>query len=339
MIPLHRDTITRKEMDALLTNIIDGSVAPGELRGAAVQELGKILLWKQSFGVALRSCEQSYEIAMSSLQLQEGSAVGISPLGFSFLPDVLSSLGLVPYYLPLDERTLLPSRQGIQDGITAGIGALIISSPAGNIPNIEDYGDIGVPVIEDITWTLGSTVESKPVGAIGSMVILSGDHPGVVSMGGGALLATQSLGYWRAIRKAQNFSRLSYQMPDLNASLVMSQLKYLSKNVEKRMGIYRVYQEALRKSGRNRSLLHAPEGTHLAPSFFPVLLDGSVQDVRGYAKKKGIAIGSLIEKDVVMDGLSDTLKQASLRGVMFPLYPLLSREEIDTVARVLATLP
>ncbi len=339
MIALHRDTITRKEMDALLSNIIDGSVSPGELGGMAIQELGKSLGWKQGYGVAVRSCDQAYEIALGALSLPQGSLVGVSPLVSSFLVDQISAIGLTPYVLELDERTLLPSNQGIQEALQAGIAALLLSSPAGNVPKPEDYESIGIPIIEDITLTIGSTFNNTPVGSIGSAVILSGDQPGVVAMGGGALLATDSLGLWRNIRKVQNFSRPSYQMPDLNASLVISQLKYLGKNIEKRSGIFKVYQEALRKSGRNRPLLHSPEGTSLVPAFFPVLLDGSVQDARGYAKKKGITIGSLVDASVNLEELSSELKQVALRGITLPLYPLLSREEIDLVSRVLATLP
>ncbi len=339
MIALHRDTITRKEMDALLSNIIDGSVSPGELGGVAVQELGKFLSWKQSYGVALRSCEQAYEIALGALNLPKGALVGVSPLASSFLLEQISLLGLAPYKVDVDERTLLPSTQGVQEGLQAGISALLLSSPVGNIPKPEDYEGIGIPIIEDITLTIGSTLNDAPVGFIGSAVILSGDQPGVVAMGGGALLSTESLGLWRNIRKVRNFSRPSYQMPDLNASLVISQLKYLGKNREKRSGVFKVYQEALRKSGRNRSLLHSPEGMSLVPAFFPVLLDGSVQDARSYAKKKGIALGSLVDTSVDFEELSGELKQVALRGVVFPLYPLLSRDEIDVVARVLTTLP
>ncbi len=339
MIALHRDTITRKEMDALLSNIIDGSISPGELGGMAIQELGKSLSWKQSYGVALRSCEQAYEIALGALNLPKGSLVGVSPLASSFLVEQISLLELTPYTVHVDERTLLPSSQAIQEGVQAGISALLLSSPAGNIPKPEDYEGVGIPVIEDITLTIGSTCNDVPVGSVGSAVILSGDQPGVVAMGGGALLATDSLGLWRNIRKVPNFSRPSYQLPDLNVSLVISQLKYLGKNREKRAGILKLYQDSLRKSGRNKSLLHSPEGVSLVPAFFPLLLDGSVQDARAYAKKKGITIGALVDSSVALDELPSALKQIALRGVVFPLYPLLSREEIDTIARVLTTLP
>ncbi len=344
MIPLYRATITRKEMDSLLSNIIEGNIAPGEVEKEAVLQLVATLGWKQGYGSGVRSYLHAYQMAFEGLDLPEGSGVGVSPFTPVPVLSLLESMQLRPVLLPVDPRTLLVEPEAITQRLAAEeIGAVLLNSPLGNIPNREQYTFGTLPLVEDITWTVGGSLAEGAAGSVGTVVILSADHSGAVALGGGGFVVTQSMGVWRNIRKSSIFQEPSYRLPDLNSSLGCTQFKEIRHRIERKMNTYQLYQDALRKGGRHKGLLRAPEGAIIGPSFFPILLKGSVQDVRHYAKKKGIEIAPIFEESLYDRSLfSKEMAEHEavlLRGIKVPLYPMLSRKEIDQISRFITTLP
>lgn len=341
MIPLYRATITRKEMDILLSNIIEGHIAPGEVEKLAIQQLVTTLGFKQGYGTALRSYVQAYTIAIEGLALLEGSGIGVSPFTPQAIISVIEQLGCVPRVLAVDTRTLLLQPEAIEDGVSQGlVQAVLLESPAGNLVNPKHYEGCSVPIIEDITWTIGGTIAGQGVGSLGAVVILSADHQGAIALGGGGLVMTTSMGVWKTMRKSTLFTEPSYRLPDINSSLALTQLKQLKSRAERKMNIHKLYAEAVRKSGRHKGLLVTPEDISLAPPFFPLLLSGSTSEVIAYGKKKGVEIAPLFDTiDTRVYAKQPQVKDVVLRGVKLPLYPLLARKEIDTITRCIATLP
>jgi dTDP-4-amino-4,6-dideoxygalactose transaminase len=93
---------------------------------------------------------------------------------------------------------------------------------------------------------------------------------------------------------------------------------------------------------------------------FPVVIASSTNDIRQYARKKGVetamAFGATVlsrfagsqlvegeaeaESDsAIADGEFPAARALGLRCVRFPLYPALTSREVTTIERVLSTLP
>jgi dTDP-4-amino-4,6-dideoxygalactose transaminase len=66
--------------------------------------------------------------------------------------------------------------------------------------------------------------------------------------------------------------------------------------------------------------------------------------VQSYARKKGVITqqaftDSIITNSEIENGDYQGARQIYRRCLLFPLYPMLSRSEIETISKVLSTLP
>ena len=70
MIPTYSTTIRRKEMDAVLTCMVDEKIGPGELNGKLIQQVKEFI--KCDGAVALRSPSIALKYALKSLDFESG---------------------------------------------------------------------------------------------------------------------------------------------------------------------------------------------------------------------------------------------------------------------------
>jgi perosamine synthetase len=73
-------------------------------------------------------------------------------------------------------------------------------------------------------------------------------------------------------------------------------------------------------------------------------VETSLKDVRQFARKKGIDTQAafnetLITMDDAVYNAFPNAKNLLLRCVLFPLYPMLGRANVEAIAKVLAVLP
>ena len=78
MIQTYSTTIRRKEMDAVLTCMVDEKIGPGELNTRLIQLVKEF--FKCDGAVALRSPAIALGYALTALELEKGSKVMISAL-------------------------------------------------------------------------------------------------------------------------------------------------------------------------------------------------------------------------------------------------------------------
>lgn len=99
----------------------------------------------------------------------------------------------------LDPLTLSPDldsvREALSDGAIAVVVAHLYGVPVDLSPVLELAEEAGVPVVEDAAQAAGGRYLDRPLGAFGSLAILSfGRGKGTTGCGGGALLANDGRG-------------------------------------------------------------------------------------------------------------------------------------------------
>jgi len=158
---------------------------------------------------------------------------------------------------------------------------------------------------------------------------------------------------------------------DMNAALGLQQVKRIEQFIQKRREIASIYHRALLR-GRHRLLLQPGEAENVFHSFAVVLASGA-REVIQYARKKQVECiyafeGSLYGSMVRPVGHNDAAESAesdnsgspiddanhemeldaadfpgarslTLRCVLFPLYPVLPKREVDRIEKVVTTLP
>ncbi|MBQ0050829.1 MAG: DegT/DnrJ/EryC1/StrS aminotransferase family protein [Treponema sp.] len=358
MIQTFSSTIRRKEMDAVLTCMVDEKLGPGELNTKLIQSI------KENIGcdgaVAFRSPAIALSYALKALDLEAGSGIMISALAPSWHLTAVKNLGYKPLIIDVDEESGLMSMESLNFGVKNGGRLILVHESMGILPDIEKIIALGLPVIEDISQSYGasfvtseevssvSTEEKKSsagkkAGLAGVYSILGMEEYDTITAGGGAVLIAPSRREWIVLKKYTDEAPETDILTDMNSALGWIQIKEFARNEQARKAIYSIFQKAL-LSGKNKTFnRQSDEGSTIWS--FPVVLSGSFKDVKQYSSRKEIEIKMAYEKSVISlledEEKSNYIhaKSLFLRTVLFPLYPRLGSESTAKVAKVLGTLP
>lgn len=350
MIQTYSTTIRRKEMDAVLTCMVDEKIGPGELNAKLITQIKEFI--KCDGAVALRSPAIALKYALMSIGLETGYKVMVSALAPAWQYQSLVSMGFEPLVLDVDEVNGLVNEQIISEGIKKGGKVLILHETEGILPNLEEIVKLGVPIIEDISQSAGSALSmtgedgsaqlQKMAGTFGVYSILGLEERDVITAGGGAVLISPGRREWIVLKKYVDEAPLTDLLPDINAALAWVQVKEFGRNERTRKELFAMYQQAC-FIGRHKMYARENENGSTACSF-PLVLSTSYKDVKQYAAKKDIEINLAYENSIIAlkDELSETCihaKSLYLRCVHIPLYPRLTHAESSKIIKVLSSLP
>ena len=350
MIQTYSTTIRRKEMDAVLTCMVDEKIGPGELNAKLITQIKEFI--KCDGAIALRSPAIALNYALMSMGLESGSKVMVSALAPAWQYQSLVSLGFEPLVLDVDELNGLVNEQIISEGIKQGGKVLLLHETEGILPNLEEIVKLGVPIIEDISQSAGSAFSmtgddgsatlQKMAGTFGVYSILGLEETDVITAGGGAVLISPGRREWIVLKKYVDEAPLTDLLPDINAALAWVEVKEFARNEKTRKELFAMYQQAC-FIGRHKMYARENENGSTACSF-PLVLSSSYKDVKQYAAKKDIEINLAYENSIIAlkDELSETCihaKSLYLRCVHIPLYPRLTHAESSKIIKVLSSLP
>jgi dTDP-4-amino-4,6-dideoxygalactose transaminase len=362
-IEVYSPTIRRKEMDAVLTALVEDRVGPGE----NAQNLVRIAKERLQFDycLALRSPAIALALALRSFNLEPGQGVVVSALSPRYYKQVIEDLGLVPVYADVapsaafvDPVTVEAARSR-PDGPV--VRCMVLEHTLGYVPDMAALLELGLPVIDDRSRSYGSLAAERPLGPAaaaaaenagdkgepetpyqaGALSILGLEEDDLLTAGGGALLYARNRRDAAVLRSYAELPR-EYGLPDMNAAMAAVQFREATRNLEKRKEIAQVYAQAGLRT-RHKRFVHndSYEYNNYA---FALILETGMKDVMAYAKKKDIAVESALENTLMGVGLVPTelcpeAYSLSLRTALFPLYPRLSRPEIEKVSKLIMTLP
>ncbi|MBR5401777.1 MAG: DegT/DnrJ/EryC1/StrS aminotransferase family protein [Treponema sp.] len=351
MIQTYSSTIRRKEMDAVLTCMVDEKIGPGELNARLIQTVKEF--FKCDGAVALRSPAVALKYILLCFDLEPKSKIMISALAPAWHYQVIESLGYEPLVLDVQEVDGLVNAEIVHQGMLAGGRLLLLHETEGILPDYEAIMALGVPVIEDVSQSAGASVAiknedgtvsdaRKKAGLFGVYSILGLEEKDVITAGGGAVLMAPNRREWLILKKFTDEAPLTDLLPDINSALAWVQLKEFNRNETTRREIFNMYQHSC-MIGRHKTFARDMEGASTMCSF-PLILNSSFKDVKAYTARKDIEIQLAFAGSVIAlkDELSSTCihaKSLLLRTAHFPLYPRLTQAQAAKVVKVLGTLP
>lgn len=350
MIRTYSTTIRRKEMDAVLTCMVDERIGPGELNQRFIQQIKEFI--KCDGAVALRSPAIALNYALKALDLERGSKILISALAPSWQYKLIEEKEMEPVVLDVDEATGLVLIEEIQKGIIAGGKVLILHENEGILPDFEAINALGIPYIEDISQSAGATITvkdengvetgKKSAGTFGLFTIMGLEERDVITGGGGAVLMAPGRREWVVLKKFVDEAPQTDLLPDINCALSWVQVREFGRNEKTRKEIFNMYQHACMIGRHKMFARDMDDGSTM--SSFPLVLNSSFKDVKQYAAKKDIEIQAAFADSVIAykDELSEKCihaKSLLLRCAHFPLYPRLTHAEIAKIVKVLGSLP
>ena len=259
MIQTFSSTIRRKEMDAVLTCMVDEKIGPGEINSRLIQTVKEF--FSCAGAVALRSPDVALKYALKALNLEEGSAVMISALAPSWQIFALEEAGFTPLVLDVENESAQLSAEIVSDGIKAGGRVLILTESLGILPDFESISALGIPVIEDISQSAGgivpessaegaeqknsaseenvapqklSEIKGKRAGSFGIYSICALEEHDTITAGGGALLFAHGRRDWPVLKSVVENILPVEMLPDINSALALVQIKEFFRNEQKR---------------------------------------------------------------------------------------------------------
>jgi dTDP-4-amino-4,6-dideoxygalactose transaminase len=360
-IEVYSPTIRRKEMDAVLTAMVEEKIGPGDRNRLLIQTAKERLDF--DFALALRSPAVALHLALKSLNVNPGQAVVISALSPVFYLQVIYDLQLTPLFCDVTYDNPCMNRELVENTIAKKpenleVCAVVLHHTLGFVPDSASVAELGIPVIEDISQSYGywiktdekkeqenkstvlseDTKDGSPL-VHGIFCILGLEERDMLTSGGGALLFSMSR---RDSAVLRNFSGIAdeYCLPDINAALAVVQFKEVQRNIEKRSEISRIYVQASLRT-RHKRFIQIVKNTDNYYSF-SLILETGLKDVIAYAKKKEILLENAFDKTIAGAGLCDNCpvsNSLALRTVLFPMYPRLRSQDVEHISRLIMTLP
>jgi CDP-4-dehydro-6-deoxyglucose reductase, E1 len=181
------------EIDAVNRVLENGWLGAGPENRALEQELSVYMGSK--YAHTCNSGSSANLLALSSLDLPEGSKVVVPACSFPTTVNPIIQRGLIPLFVETDIETLNPNLEQLCEAMSnPGVSAVMIAHTLGN-PNPMDIimaeaKHNGVKVIEDNCDAVGSIYKDKPTGTFGSVSTVSfyPAHHATALGGGGAVL-------------------------------------------------------------------------------------------------------------------------------------------------------
>ena len=371
-IEVYSPTIRRKEMDAVLTAMVEDKIGPGEQAKFLIQTARERIRF--DYCLALRSPAIALYLALKSLALDpklrteasplpdRGQGVIISALSPLYYKLVIEEMGLIPVYCDTLSSTACMGRETVEKALSYKpeglvIRCIVLRHTLGYLSDAASIAEMGIPVIEDCSQSYGTQAgpsgkgegEEASVqnaiscgsivsaGKAGMFTILGLEERDMLTCGGGALLYSADRRDAAGIRNLGDMPP-EYGLPDMNAALAVVQFREAAKNLAKRREIARLYTQSALRTRHKRfiqnDILNQPvEYNNYA---FPLILETGMKDVKAYARRKEIAVESAFENTLVGSGVvsPEQCPEAYSLSLRTILFPLYPRLGMADAERV-----
>ena len=283
MILASRPSIRRRDMNSVLTCMVSDSLGPGalteQLVGAVSEYLGL------SGGIAVRERGRALAMTIRELDLPAGTPVLMDPLLPFAYDAVVRETGCVPRYVDVRSDCACIDVDSVSRS-AEGAGAVLVESRLGFVPDLDGLAELGLPIIEDVSCGIGANAPERRVGTYGRYVLVSMEPDHLVTAGGGTLVLTAGKRERASLRRRVESCASDVLLPDMNAALGLTQIRELERYVARRAELAGVFARALMRT-RHRALVQPGDAQNVHYTF-PILVEGSVQEITSYARKKGV---------------------------------------------------
>jgi dTDP-4-amino-4,6-dideoxygalactose transaminase len=339
MIEVYSPTIRRKEMDAVLTVLVEEKIGPGTRSESLIQSLKEHVGF--DYCVGLRSPAFALYFALKALDIEDGKEVIISALSPAYYVRVIKALRLTPVFCDPPPSCAVVDRDRVHALISPETRAIVVHHTLGFVPDAVSIAELGLPVIEDCSQSFGALSGDKPPPPAGVFAILGLEERDALTGGGGALLFAMNRRNGTVLRNVGKLPN-EYALLDMNAAMAIVQLREMRKNLAKVKEIAQAYAQASLRTRHKRFI--SRDDIEYNNYAFPLILETGMKDVTAYAKKKGVVVENPFVDTVAGSGLAagDQCPEShslSMRTALFPIYPRLMSADVEKVAKLIGTLP
>jgi perosamine synthetase len=307
--------------------------------------------------VATNSGTSALVLALRTLGVGRGDHVTIPSYTCLAVLHAVCQIGAKPI---LADNACIPQRmdynitaEAVKRVLSRKTKAVIVPHMFGVPAPTKDLLEIGVPLIEDITLSLGAQGGNKPIGESGMLSVCSFHASKMMTCGEGGMLTAATtelyeraryLNGWEADQVPMRYSagdppvyelRYNFHMSDIAAALGKSQLLRLPRFAERRRELARQYNERL----GHFDFLIAPAVDEEPNVFFRYLMFikdiDLIQILRSFAAvgiEAGRGVYPPLHRFLRKEPRSFAGAEKAMKAVLsIPLYPALVAKEVDYI--------
>jgi perosamine synthetase len=337
-----RPTITRKELEGVLDCLINDELDRGEIIKLFESRISELTGYR--YVLAVNSATAAYHLAFRALEISGNDEVLI-PSFFDMAPlAALHITGGIPALIDIEGDSFSPGCEQYRSKITPQTKALVTGHLFGFVKDIADITALGIPVIEDISHSIGSELHDTSQETRAALCIASFAPNMLMTTGNGAVVMTNNSRMYSLMKDLRGGNgrtavvHFDYAMTDFQGAMGISQLHRLSDLLKRRHEIARIYYDALKITSHKVLFAYNDNFTYQS---FPIIFDAPAERVEKYWKKAGIEIYHplaaplhALTGEKVMDFPQS--ERLSKKLFSLPIYPTLTKKEIEKIARSLS---
>jgi perosamine synthetase len=383
-IPYGRQLVEEDDIDAVVRVMKSDALTQGPEVAAFENELAEAV--GARYAVCVSSGTAALHIACVAAGVCPGSMGITSPITFVASANAIRYAGGRPRFADVDPRTALVSEGAIRAmSLSSERPQVIIpvdfaGTPA-DLPQIRRTADtLGALVIEDAAHSLGARYRGpkgewiKAASCTHSAMAILSFHPVKhITSGEGGAVTTNDRGLYEELVRLRNHgvtkdpARLkrrdpepwyyeqqslgwNYRMSDLHAALGRSQLKKLTRFVDRRRQIAAVYDHAFKRLAGFIEPLAIPDGRESSYHLYPISLTRRPRESLAVLSQRRRDLYMTLREDGVQTqvhyipvprqpdfeshGLTDAVPGADAyyAGVVsLPIFPAMTDEDVNTV--------
>lgn len=349
MIPHNKPSLGIEEATVIKSVIQSGWIAQGKQVKNFEDEFSNFLSqeFSPSCAVAVSNGTSALYLALASFDIGFGDEVILPTYTCSAVLNAVFMTGAKPVLVDIDSRNLNISFSETVKKINKKTKAIIITHTFGYPVDLDNFLNLGIPVIEDCAQALGSKLCNRYVGTFGDISTFSFYASKVLTTGNGGMVFSKNKKLLAKIKDFREFDcrknfkpRFNFQMSDIQAAMGRVQLKRLPSFLEKRKTIANKYYNvlSLEKVFPPRDIIGGD------PNFFRFLIQTSKPSkIIKYLEKKGIKTIVPIENYELLHNylklnknfflVSEIISRTTLS---LPIYPALSDQEVRYITKALS---
>ncbi len=337
-----KPTITRKELEGVLDCLINDELDKGAIIKNFEARLSELTGYKHV--LAVNSLFAAYHLAFRALEIGPGAEV-IIPSFFDTAPlGAISLTGASAVLADNEADSYNPGADQVREKTTEQTKAIVAGHMFGFMRDLDEITSLKIPVVEDISHVLGAEHSENATPNQAALCVASFAPSMMITTGNGGVVMTNNSRMYSQMKDLRgNNSRTitlhyDYIMTDFQGAMGISQMNKLSNLIKRRREIAQVYYGALRTTPHKTYYAYNDAFSYQA---FPVVFDTSTERVEKYWKKAGIDLTRPVASPLHIytgeKGMdfphSDRL---SKKLYTLPMYPTLTKKEIEKISRALA---
>ncbi|HEY1407112.1 MAG TPA: DegT/DnrJ/EryC1/StrS aminotransferase family protein [Spirochaetota bacterium] len=333
-----KPTITRQDLEGVLDCLVNDELVKGNSVKVFENALSELSGYRHC--TAVSSHTAAYHCAFKALEIGPDSEV-IIPSYFPMAPmNALSITGGKAVIIDNADGSLVPDIDTIKSKVTEKTKAIVFGHITGIVNSADELKELGIPLVEDISHYIG--LEGVEKGVTNATISIAAFTPfDLITTGNGAAVftnSTRNLALFKEMRSSNEKLHCDYSITDFQAAMGIAQISRLQDFIRRRREVAKVYYDALRQTPHNALYAYNDAFTYQS---FPLIFDAPKDKVEKYWKKSGIEIYHPVEQPLhaILEEKGMDFPNSdrySKKVYSLPIYPTLSRKEIEKIARHLA---